>query len=122
MPLLRVAGALVGAEAAALVGVAVFYGVELVVATPTSLGTAIAVALITLVAGVGLALSAVGLCRARRWARSPALVVQLLMVPVAWDLTGSERRALGIVLLVWAVASAGVLLSRPVTVALERGH
>jgi hypothetical protein len=121
VPLLRVVAVLVGVQGIALIGLGVFSAVELVAATPTSQATGVGVTLLALVAGAGLVWCARGLAHARRWARSPVLVAQLLGLPVAWDLAGSERRALGIVLIVWLAGVAVLLLSRQVTEGLESG-
>lgn len=97
---------LVAAEGALLVGFAVFYLVELVVSRPDNVTTALVSAGLALLAGVGLLFVSRGLGRRRRWSRAPALVTQLLLLPVAWDLAHSERWYLGVLLLVAALAGA----------------
>jgi hypothetical protein len=107
--------ALVGLQALGLVGVAVFYGVDLVVSTPDSAVTAVVSGVLALAVGVGLLLVAGGLARRQRWARSPALVAQLLLLPVGWDVAHGERVLLGVALLVWAAVVVVLLFSRPVS-------
>src|SRR6185312_5306897 len=57
--------ALVAAQGIGLVGLAVFFLVELLVSTPTSAARAVVAALLTLLAGLGLLAVARGLARAR---------------------------------------------------------
>jgi hypothetical protein len=96
-PPVRAAGALVGLQALA----AAAFTVALVVragATDLGVGPVLAEAgfflLVTAVVGaVG-----VGLLRGRRWARTPALVTQLLLLPVVYSLIGPSRQVvLGLV-------------------------
>jgi hypothetical protein len=117
-PLAAVA-ALVGLQAVGLVVLAVFYLVETAVARPASTVASLLTAALALAAGVGLALAARGLARARRWARSPALVTQLLVAPVALGLLQAGRWAVGAPLLAGAVVVAALLLSPPVSGALQ---
>jgi NADH:ubiquinone oxidoreductase subunit K len=106
--------ALVGLEAVGLLAAAVFYVVELVVATEDDAVRALVSAGLALVAAVGLALVARGLRAGRRWARSPALVANLLVVPVAVGLLQGGRWYVGLPLLALAVAVL-VLLFHPST-------
>lgn len=67
------------------------------------------------VIGAALLAVAIGLARGRRWARTPAIVTQLLLLPVVYSLLGPSRQLLlgGAALLV--VGSAFLLLlSEPV--------
>ena len=66
------------------------------------------------VAVVGAALVAVGvgLVTGRRWARTPAIVTQLLLLPVVYSLIGESRQLLlGIVAGVFVVATFLLLIS-----------
>jgi hypothetical protein len=117
-PLVALA-ALVAVQAVGLVGIAVFYVVEMVVATTSDQGRAAVAALLALVCGLGLGLVARGLARGRRWARSPALVTQLLVAPVALGLVQGGRWYVGLPLLVWAAAVVVLLFSPAVSVSLE---
>lgn len=63
---------------------------------------------------VGLALGAVGvgLVVGRRWARTPAIVTQLLLLPVVYSLIGPSRQlVLGIVTGLFVVATFLLLIS-----------
>jgi uncharacterized membrane protein YoaK (UPF0700 family) len=91
--------------------VAAFYLVELVVATADDALRAVVSALLALAAAAGLGLVARGLLRRRGWARSPALVTNLLVLPVAVGLLQGGRWYVGVPLLVWAVAVLGLLFA-----------
>lgn len=108
--------ALVGLEALGLAAVAVFYLVELAVADTGDVVRALVTVLLALAAAAGLALVARGLLRGRRWARSPALVTNLLVLPVAVGLFQGGRWYVGAPLLLLALAVL-VLLFLPTTTA-----
>ena len=110
---------LVAAQGLGLVGLAVFFAVELWVATESSALRAVMAALLTLFGGVGLLLVARGLARARRWARAPALVTQLLVLPVAWGLIQGDRGYVGVPLITWALAVLVLLFTPAVAGSLE---
>jgi hypothetical protein len=109
---------LVALQALTLVAVAVFYGVELVVASPDSVVTAVASAVLVLIAGIGMALVARGLARGRRWSRAPALVAQLLLLPVGYEMSQGQRWWLGLLLLLWCGGIAVLLFNREVSASL----
>ncbi|MFC4944040.1 hypothetical protein [Pseudonocardia sp. GCM10023141] len=65
-----------------------------------------------LILGVALVAVGVGLLTGRRWARTPAIVVQLLLLPVVYSLIGpSQQLLLGIVAGVFVVATFMLLIS-----------
>ena len=111
--------ALVAAQGLGVAGLAVFFLVELVVATPLSVPRALMAALLTLLGGVGLLLVARGLDRGRRWARAPALVTQLLVVPVGAGLVQGGRWYVGVPLIGWALAVLVLLFTPAVAERLE---
>lgn len=96
-PQVRWAGALVGVEA--LLGLG--FTIALVVRAFSSDLPWLAVvgqASFFALAGVALVAVAAGLITGRRWARSPAIVTQLLLLPVVYSLLGPSRQPiLGIV-------------------------
>lgn len=123
MPRLQVtvtvlAAVLVGVEAAGLLGAAVFYVVELAVATFAGLSRALVSAGLALTAALGLVLVARGLLRHRRWARAPALVANLLVLPVALGLLQGGRWYAGLPLLLLGLAVLVVLFLPATTAAL----
>jgi hypothetical protein len=117
-PLVALA-ALVAAQGIGLAGLAVFFLVELVVSTPLSVPRAVMAALLTLLAGLGLLAVARGLHRGRRWARAPALVTQLIVVPVGVGLVQGGRWYVGVPLIGWALAVLVLLFTPAVSEALE---
>jgi len=111
--------ALVAGQGIALVCLAAFFLVELLVASPTSAARAVMAALLTLLAGLGLLAVARGLRRARRWARAPALVTQLLALPVAVGLVQGGRWYVGLPLILWALGVLALLITPAVGEVLE---
>ena len=107
---------LVALEAVGLVAAAVFYLVELVVADTGDPVRALVTAALALAAGAGLALVARGLLHRRRWARAPALVTNLILLPVGYGLVQGGRWYIGLPLLLLGVAVL-VLLFAPATAA-----
>jgi hypothetical protein len=75
--------------------------------------------LLAAVAATGLGLVARGLLRRRRWARAPALVTNLLVLPVAVGLLQGGRWYVGLPLLLWAAAVLGLLFAPATDTALE---
>lgn len=64
------------------------------------------------VIGLALVTVGVGLVTGRRWARTPAIVTQLLLLPVVYSLIGPSRQlVLGIVTGVLVVATFLLLIS-----------
>ena len=78
----RVAAALVAVEGAALALIGPAYGVAGLVGDPFDRTATLLEAAMALTDGVLLLLVARGLARTAGWARSPAVVVQLLALPV----------------------------------------
>jgi hypothetical protein len=108
----RLVAWLVAAQAVGVAGLAGFYLVELFVATAEDRVRAVVAMLLALVAAAGLALVARGLFHRRRWARAPALVTNLLVLPVAFDLARGGRWYVGLPLLVWSLAVLVLLFVR----------
>jgi hypothetical protein len=68
--------------------------------------------------GCGLLVCARGLVLARRWARAPVVLAQLIQVLVAWSFLPGETRWVAILLAVSAVAVLAAVLSPAATRAL----
>lgn len=81
------AALVVAVEGLALLGLAAFLIVELVVSTPSDVGGAVGILLFTAAGGAGLLVLARSLAGAARWARGPTVVMQLVAVPVGYTLT-----------------------------------
>ena len=107
MDAVRRAALLVAVEGTCLVVGGAAYAVAGLVGQPSDrLGTEVGAAL-GVVVGLLLLQVARGLQRRRRWARSPAVVVQLFALPVGYGLAQSGVRLAAVVVLGLAV---GVLL------------
>ena len=109
----RIAGVLVAVQALAAIGFAVVIGVqaaELALPVSAVLGeTAYFVVIGLALLGVG-----IGLVMGRRGARTPAIVTQLLLLPVVYSLIGpSQQLVLGIVTGGYVVATFLLLISEP---------
>jgi uncharacterized membrane protein (DUF2068 family) len=117
---LQVVAVLVLLQGGSLVGIAVFYVVELAVATATDVTVALVTAGLALVAALGLLQVGRGLLQARRWARSPALVTNLILVPVSVGLLQSGRWSVGVPLLATAAVVVVLLFSSSVNSTLEQ--
>ena len=107
----RAAGALVGLETLAAGVFAVVLGLR---AGATQLGTGAVVgeAVFFLLVAVALGAVAAGLVTGRRWARTPAIVTQLLLLPVVYSLIGpSQQLVLGLVAGVVVAAAFMLLIS-----------
>ncbi|HEX4698898.1 MAG TPA: hypothetical protein VH857_06000 [Actinomycetes bacterium] len=106
--------ALVGLESLGLLVAAAAVAVELAVSSASDpLGAAVLAGL-ALVAGLGLALAARGLARRGRWARAPALVSNLILLPVGYGLVQSGRWYAGLPVMAIGLAVL-VLLFHPAT-------
>jgi hypothetical protein len=115
---LTAAAGLQATEGLAAIAFGLFVGWEALVGKPLETGGAIGVAVLGLLAGAGMLAVARGLLRVRRWGGAPALVTQLLAIFVAWNLIQSDQFGYGLPLAACALATAGLLLSRPSTQAL----
>ena len=117
----RLAALLAGLEGLGLVGLAVFFVVELVVATPSDAGTALATTVFELLGGAVLLGVAHGLRRARRWARSPSVALQIVFLPVGYTLAfQAGQPEWGVPVLVLAVGELYLLFTPEARAAL--GH
>lgn len=106
----RIAGVLVAVQALVAVGFAVVIGVRSAVPASAVLGETAYFGVIGLaLLGVG-----VGLLLGRRGARTPAIVTQLLLLPVVYSLIGpSQQLPLGVVTGVYVAATFLLLISEP---------
>lgn len=109
---LAVLAALVALQGVALLGFAAFSALALVRSQASEPRGATSVLGLSAAAGGALLLVARGLRRSRRWSRSPAVLTQLILLPVALSLVRSERWYVGAPLLGWAAATL-VLLFAP---------
>jgi hypothetical protein len=118
IPLTLRAGAVLAAvEAVAAVVFGAWLTVSSLVQAPRGLAIAVGTGLFVLVVGAGLAILAWGLFQARRWSRGLTVVLQLLMLPIGYELTSAPTTAAGLAMLVAAVATLVLVLAPASTAA-----
>ncbi|BBE23331.1 hypothetical protein MN0502_22140 [Arthrobacter sp. MN05-02] len=83
-------------------------------ADPVSVGGSVFMAVLLLLVAAGLAVMARKLVAGFRWPRSPALVVQLFLVILAFPYFSSGNPLIGLALMVPAAAVIVTLFSKPV--------
>ncbi|MCW0212222.1 MAG: hypothetical protein OJJ54_02605 [Pseudonocardia sp.] len=106
------AGALVCAEGLLGVLTAVILAVR-AIGRP-EVGSGIAEAVYFLLVGGAVLFAGAGLLRGRRWGRTPAIVAQLLLLPVVYSLIGpSHQLVLGILAGIVVVGTFLLLISEP---------
>jgi hypothetical protein len=115
---LLIGAAVEAVEGAAGLGFGLFVGWETIVGKPLDLASAIGVAVLALLGGLGMLAVARGLVRAERWSRSPGVVTQLFGLFLAWNMIQSQQWAYGVPLAVGAIIALIALLSGPTTAAL----
>ena len=118
---LRILAGLVAAQGLALLCVPVFYVVKLVVAEATDVAGAALTATLAALAGATVVWVARALAAGQSWARSPALVTELILVPVATYLVQGGQVGIGVALLGWAAAVIVLLFWPSVGRALRGG-
>jgi hypothetical protein len=103
-------------------GLAVTLLVELLIATPTSFASAVALTVLAFVAAAWLGAIVVGALRGQAWIRSAAIVWQVLQFAVgAGAITGAfSQPAIGWALVGVALVGFVLLLSKPVVDATSR--
>ena len=107
----RVAGVVVGLQGLIGIGFAVALAMR-ASSSPAGVGAVLGEAGYFVVIGLALLLVGLGLLTSRRWARTPAIVTQLLLLPVVYSLLGpSHQLLLGIVTGVVVVATFLLLIS-----------
>src|SRR6516162_4645777 len=121
-PTLRGAALVQAAESAVLLAATVLAGVDAATGQSYHVNSGIALTVIGLAAAAALAWVAVGLARARRWSRTPALLTQLFAGIVGIYLLQGHRLDWGLALVVLAVLGFATLLSPPSLRALTSGQ
>ena len=104
------------------VGGGLYTGFEIIVGEPQNTTTALAVAALALVGGAAMLKVAHGLATCAHWSRSPAVLTQLFLLPVAVSLVQSDQPQWGYPLIAVGVCSLIALFSRPVSLALYRSE
>ncbi|NJQ00902.1 hypothetical protein [Streptomyces zingiberis] len=122
-PRLSAAAALCAAEGGVLAGFGVYLLVMGVLGTPDSPSQAETGGLTLLVLAALPLVAARGLLLRRSWSRGPAVITQIMAVPVAWTLvsTGGTATAAGVALGAAAIAVLVLLVHPAATRALDIG-
>ena len=108
-PQIRVAGLLVGLQGVAAVAFAIMVGVH---DSTLPLGSVLGEVGYFAVIGIALVFIGAALFSGRRGARTPAIVTQLLLLPVVYSLIGPSRQLLlGIAAGIYVVATFLLLIS-----------
>lgn len=108
---LRWAVWLLAAESAGVLAVTVFLLYEDLTAPVGSAGGAFAVTLYAAVMATALGLLGWALHRRRKWARGPALVLQLLLIPIGYYMVTGGLAWLGVPVIAAGLAGAGMLVA-----------
>jgi hypothetical protein len=111
---------LVVLEAAAFLGLGVAWTADVVRGAATMPGASLFLAAFGVGIALLLVLAARGLWRGRRWARSPVIMWQILLVVLAVGWLGAEPTAWAVVVLVVALAIGVGLLLPPVVAVTAR--
>jgi hypothetical protein len=106
---LRVAAGLVGLEGVAGVVAGVGFAIAAIAGHPSDRGTAIVLGLLLTVYGAAVLLVGRGVWLCRRWARTPAYLVQFFGLVVAWY-QRSSLPAVAVALAVVSLVTIGALL------------
>ena len=101
----RRAAALCAVEGLVLAGLAAFYGYEIAIGESDSIARAVMSLLLILVGAAALLLMARGWAGGSTWPRTPTIVWNALLVPVAWSLLQSGRPLIALGVAVLAVGS-----------------
>lgn len=110
-PQIRAGGGLVGAQGLTALGFAVVVGIQ---AHQQPLGSVVGEVGYFVLIGVGLTFIGAALLAGRRGARTPAIVTQLLLLPVVYSLIGpSHQLVLGVSAGVYVVGTFLLLISEP---------
>ncbi len=110
---LRGAAVVQAAEALVVLAATILAGVDAAAGQSYHVNSGIALTLIGAVCAAALGLVAVGLARARRWSRTPALLTQLFVGIVGIYLLQGSRLDWGLPLVLLALAGFAALLSPP---------
>jgi hypothetical protein len=113
---------IVGAECVLMAAASTFLIIELLIATPTSLASAIALTVLSIAATVWLAFIVVNIMRGSPWVRGATVVWQVLQLAVAVGAFQGffARPDIGWLLLVPAVVVLVLLFTPPVITATSR--
>ena len=121
-PLVVVLAVLVFAECALMIAASVYLVVELLVATPASFPSAVALTILTVLAAIWVGVIAVNILRGSPWVRGATVVWQVLQIAVAVGCFQGlfARPDIGWALLIPALVVLVLLFTPPVLAATAR--
>ncbi|MFC4000461.1 hypothetical protein ACFS2C_21390 [Prauserella oleivorans] len=110
----RYAGVLTALPGFALIAIGVVLAVEHAASEPMSGNNIYAEVAYYVVLGLGVLACATGLLLGKTWARSPSLVVGLLLIGIGWYATGpSDQAGFGVPIMIAGAAVVVLLFRRP---------
>lgn len=118
--MLRWAVRLILAQAVVLAAVTAFLAYASVRSQASTVRVELSVTGYALLITALLALVGIALLRRRRWARGPAIVLELLQVPIALGMLTGGMPAIGVPVLLVSATAAGLLLAPSTRLALAR--
>ena len=107
---LLVAAGVAALEGLGAVAAGVWMAAQIIADRPVGLAIALSTAGFVLASGAVLFALAVGLVRRRRWSRGLAVFVQLLMLPIGYELAKAPTTPIGVAMIALAVAGLVCLL------------
>jgi hypothetical protein len=113
---------LLAVEAVALAGAAVFVAWEVITATATSKRSGAAFFVFVLICALIVGGLARALSNLKPWARGPAIVIELLLLPIGYYMITGGLPYLGIPTMIVGLVGAGLLLAPSTRVALGIDH
>jgi hypothetical protein len=119
-PLLSLAAAIVALEAVGLCVAVVANSIDDVDGRTSTASNAAGFIVLEVIVAIGVALIAVGIARVRPWARTPAVMIQVITGVIAIWLLQAHRYDWGVPALLLAIAGLVALLSPPSLRALAR--
>lgn len=111
-PLVHAAAAAVAIEGVALIGLSIGVAIHGLTGHPSSVGRAEASAVFGVLTGLLLLFLARSIDRARRWARTPVILLQLLALPVTLALLEAGAYAYGVPLALLSIGTLVLLAQR----------
>ena len=118
----RIATAVVGVEAFALLAYSLYLTFRSEFGDPSNANEGVAIGIYLLILAVGIVAAFVGMLRGRRWSRSPAITANLIVIGMGWYLIKADQPVIGIATMIVGVVTIYVLATPTMYNALEAHH
>lgn len=118
----RIAGAVVGVEAFALLAYSLYLTFRSEFGNPSNASEGVAIGIYLLILAVGIVAVFVGMLRGRRWSRSPAITANLIVIGMGWYLIRADQPVFGVATMIVGVVTIYVLATPTMYKALEAHH